>query len=139
MSASSTQKQIYPISEGRRAEILARIKADQDNRPQHIAEMSVRQRTGIAIAHKAAKILKEQFHATRVVLFGSLLSPEDMYERSDIDIAVWGLADDQLFTAWCAIDDCLDYPSPFPHIDLVPVEKAFLYIQKSIEEAHIEL
>ena len=97
---------------------MARIKADQNNRPQHIAEMSAWQKIGIAIAHKAAKMLKEQFHATRVVLLGSMLSPKDMYERSDIDMAVWGLADDRLLTAWCAIDDCLDSPSSFPYIDL---------------------
>ncbi|HEY66354.1 MAG TPA: nucleotidyltransferase domain-containing protein, partial [Caldilineae bacterium] len=45
----------------------------------------------MAIARKAAEMLREEFGAIRVVLFGSLArgGPFDMH--SDVDLAAWGL------------------------------------------------
>ena len=139
MEAGLEKKPIYPVSEERRIEILTRIQSDQANKTQRLAVMQERQRVGLVIAQEAAKVLKEQFNATHVVLFGSLLSPEKMHERSDIDIAVWGLGDEQLFSAWSRLDSLLDSQAPFPHIDLVLVEKALPYMRKSIESMHLDL
>lgn len=91
--------------------------------------MQQRQQIGMAIAKQAAQILKEQFHVDRVAVFGSLLNVESMHEHSDIDIAVWGLADEQLLSAWATLDSSLDFQSTFPYIDLVPAERTFSYIQ----------
>lgn len=129
----------YSISEERRAEILARIHKAWATRDQHIDAMKEQQKVGLAIAKAAAAILKSQFNATRVVLFGSLLTPEKMYERSDIDIAVWGLNSDQVFAAQAAIESQTDCNSEFSHLDLVPAEKAFPHIKESIEKSHLEL
>ena len=128
-----------PVSDLRRAKILARIRTDRTNKAQRLVAMQQRQQIGMAIAKQAAQILKEQFHAKRVVVFGSLLNAETMHEHSDIDIAVWGLADEQMLSAWTTLDSSIDFQSTFPYIDLVPAEKVFPYIQDSIAKAHIEL
>ncbi|RLA94516.1 MAG: nucleotidyltransferase domain-containing protein, partial [Deltaproteobacteria bacterium] len=43
------------------------------------------------LARQAAKLLKEEFGATRVVAFGSLLLRETFTPWSDVDIAAWGI------------------------------------------------
>lgn len=54
-------------------------------------------------AYRAATLLYEQFGATQVVVFGSLTEPTAFTKRSDIDIAVSGLADDVYDKAWTKI------------------------------------
>ena len=44
-----------------------------------------------ALAQRAAQLLKADYGATRVLLFGSLAQPDRFTHRSDIDIAAWGL------------------------------------------------
>lgn len=46
-----------------------------------------------AIARQAADILKEEFKASRVVVFGSLVQPGRFHLSSDIDLAVWDIRD----------------------------------------------
>ena len=43
------------------------------------------------LARAAAVLLKRDFQVTRVVVFGSLLHPHRFDERSDVDLAAWGL------------------------------------------------
>ncbi len=57
-----------------------------------------RQKKGLEVAHTAARILKNEFAATQVILFGSLLR-DDFHETSDIDLAVVGLPERQYFKA----------------------------------------
>jgi uncharacterized protein len=57
-----------------------------------------RRKQGLEIAKTAAEILKNEFAAARVVVFGSLLR-EDFHETSDIDLAVWGLPEKLYFKA----------------------------------------
>ena len=128
-----------PISPERQAQILARIQSDRQREPQRIEKMRKRQKVGMKIAKQAAEILKTEFNASKVALFGSLLVPENMYERSDIDIAVWGLTKDQAFSAWGVVNSRIDLHGDFPHIDVVPVENAFPHIQRSIKRSHLEL
>ena len=45
-----------------------------------------------ALAHRAATLLRKRYAAQRVVLFGSLLNQERFTDRSDVDLAVWGIA-----------------------------------------------
>ncbi|MBX2863381.1 MAG: nucleotidyltransferase domain-containing protein [Leptolyngbyaceae cyanobacterium MAG.088] len=139
MTTDVSKTRNYPVSNSQRAKILARIQADRANKVQRLEAMRHRQQLGMEIAKQAAQILKEQFQVKRVVVFGSLLNVESMHEHSDIDIAVWGLADDQLLSAWSTLDTNLDFQAAFPYIDLVPAEKAFPYIQNSIEKTHLEL
>lgn len=48
---------------------------------------------GWDVAARAAKQLRKHFQAQRVVVFGSLLRPDHFDVHSDVDLAVWGLAD----------------------------------------------
>jgi len=139
MNAGLDKRTAYLIPEKRRNEILDRIRTDRANKDIRTAKMRKRQKVGLEIAKEAAHILKEQFHVTKVALFGSLLGPERMHERSDIDIAVWGLDTDQLLTVWSTLNGQIDLREDFPYIDVIPVETAVSYIRESIEAEHFEL
>jgi uncharacterized protein len=64
---------------------------------QRLVELDRRRLRGLEIAQIAAKVLKTEFMASRVVAFGSLL--ETFHETSDIDLAVWGLPEKSYFKA----------------------------------------
>ncbi|MGB9887222.1 MAG: nucleotidyltransferase family protein [Moorellales bacterium] len=59
-------------------------------------------------ARRAAALLKGQFGATRVVVFGSLLRPEAFTLWSDVDLAAWGLRPEDTFKAIGAVLDLDD-------------------------------
>jgi predicted nucleotidyltransferase len=44
-----------------------------------------------SLAHEAAQLLKREYAATRVAVFGSLTHPGRFTAHSDVDLAVWGL------------------------------------------------
>lgn len=112
-----------------KAQIVARVMKARAERPQRLAEMRQRQQQGLAVAKKCARILKEQFGAQRVVLFGSMLDPERMWWGSDIDLAVWGLPEKDLFKAGAAIEHGHDFD-----IDLVEIQHAKPHILSGIEQ-----
>lgn len=66
----------------------------------------------------AVAALVREFGVTEVFLFGSLLSGE-LHDRSDVDIAVVGLGDDDYFAAVHLLATSLRVP-----VDLVPLEGA---------------
>jgi predicted nucleotidyltransferase len=72
------------------------------------------------VAHQAAALLKEQFGAQKVVLYGSLARQDFFHQRSDIDLAVQGIRNQDFWRAWAALDIL---GSEF-EIDLVDVEAA---------------
>ena len=55
------------------------------------------------VAQMAADLLREQFGATRVVVFGSLAHDEEFTRWSDIDLAGWGISPDAFFRAVAAV------------------------------------
>ncbi len=63
-----------------------------------LAKLEERRQRGLTLAKDAAQLLKTQFGATQVILFGSLLS-DKFHEDSDIDLAVSGLPENQYFQA----------------------------------------
>lgn len=82
------------------------------------------------VAAQAARLLREQFHATRVVVFGSLLYPERFNEWSDIDLAAWGIPADQTFRAIGAV---MDLDRNF-EINLVDVNTCSSSLRRLIEQ-----
>lgn len=74
----------------------------------------------LTVAKRSATCLKMDFHATRVMAFGSVLRSEAFHERSDLDLAAWGLTESTYWAAIAALED-LD---PTLSIDLVRVETA---------------
>lgn len=71
--------------------------------------------------------LVERFGARRVVLFGSLLSGR-LHERSDIDIAVEGLAPERYWEALWRCSEALGHD-----VDLVPIEGASPALRETVE------
>ena len=99
------------------------------------AAVEARRVCALALAQTASQLLKQQFGAQRVVLFGSILTPAFFHERSDIDLAVWGL-DERLFLR--ALGRLLDLDPNF-EFDLVEFEVAPPRLQASIQKEGQEL
>ncbi|GAB4146266.1 MAG: hypothetical protein Fur0046_24150 [Cyanobacteria bacterium J069] len=94
-----------------------------------------RHQLGLSVAQQAAECLKQEFHAERVVLFGSMRSPEKVHERSDVDLAVWGLNPRDYFRA---VGELLAIDPDMP-IDLVEAESASPRILAEIEAIGVDL
>ena len=71
-------------------------------------------------AHRIAAVLYEDFGATQVAVFGSLTEQDSFSKWSDIDIAVWGISDDEYFLA---VSKAMDISGLFK-VDLVDFESS---------------
>ncbi len=71
-------------------------------------------------AHRIAAMLYEDFRATQVAVFGSLAEKDWFSKWSDIDIAVWGVSDDEYFLA---VSKAMDISGLFK-VDLVDFESS---------------
>ncbi len=87
------------------------------------------------LANRAARLLKEQFEAREVLLFGSLARQDFFHGRSDIDLAVAGLKSQDFWRAW----GMLDRQDPEFEIDLVDLEAASPALQQELERDGVEL
>ncbi len=90
-------------------------------------------------AQACAELLRRRFGARRVFIFGSLAGQGPWHARSDIDIAVEGLAPERYFDAlrecWALLPEGLE-------LDLIPLESAPPTLRARIlgeEEMPIEL
>jgi uncharacterized protein len=100
------------------------------------AQLEPRRLRAWEIARRGAALLKGEFGAKRVVLFGSLTrGPGRFYIRSDVDLAVWGL-EERLYLR--ALGRLLDL-DPEIEVDLVEYEFARPALQASIEREGMEL
>lgn len=105
MNISSQQMQQYLVSA-------------QRCQQKHKLALEKRRTYGLKIAKKAAIMLKVEFGASRVVLFGSLLS-HTFHENSDIDLAVYNLPEKSYFKAVSKLLGLSEF-----EIDLVEVQSA---------------
>ena len=64
-----------------------------------------RRRKAWRIARTAAALLKSKYHATRVVVFGSLTDKDRFSLWSDLDLAVWGVTPGDYFDAVAKVLD----------------------------------
>ncbi len=122
------------LTEERKQEIITGILAAKANREQFLLEMKQRQRDGLEVAQKCANFLKEKYRVKKVVLFGSLLDYEKMTPHSDIDLAVWGLPEQDYFKAMGFL---LEVAGNFS-IDLLEIQNVKSYILSAIDQG-IEL
>lgn len=93
------------------------------------AEVSQRRQKAWQIAQQAADLLREQFNASRIVVFGSLARNSGFSHWSDIDIAAWGLAPEDTFRAIGAV---MDLQTDIP-VNLVDVNTARPSLMAAIE------
>ena len=84
---------------------------------------------------KVAALLKSEFGAKRVVLFGSMAHEAWFTPDSDIDLAVEGLKAEHYWRAWEALEEeILDRP-----VDLIDIESASESLRKSIDRYGVDL
>jgi len=67
------------------------------------AQLDLRWERAQKLAHTAAALLRDDYGATKVLLFGSLLQRSWFTPWSDIDLAVWGIPKERFFAAVAAI------------------------------------
>jgi len=97
MKAMSTQSFTQPTEESETLEVYrAHARHLQAEKDQSIAK---RRLDALEVARQAADVLKNQFGATSVVLFGSLAHNHWFSTTSDIDLAVTGVDPDSYFFA----------------------------------------
>ncbi|HAC65288.1 MAG TPA: DNA polymerase subunit beta [Cyanothece sp. UBA12306] len=90
-----------------------------------------RKTEALKIAQKCINILKDDFGATEVILFGSLRGDSPWHEKSDLDLAVKGLSEEQLWQAYGTIEKIVPHWLKF---DLVSLEEVPDYIRDRILE-----
>ncbi len=98
-------------------------------------ELNLRRERAWEVARKATTILKEQFGATRVLIFGSLAHRAWFTPRSGIDLCVDGIPVDKFFHAEAEIEALA---SGFK-VDLVDSTECSPKLQKQVEEEGVEL
>ena len=91
---------------------------------QHRAEEEQRERVrrqerAWELAQRAATLLKEVFGAKQVLAFGSLVHGYWFSTTSDVDLAAWGLKDEDYLVAVARLQDL----SPEFKIDLIAMER----------------
>ena len=97
--------------------------------------LSQRRERAWQMAHAAAKLLREDFGATRVVVFGSLAHGAWFGAWSDIDMVAWGIPADQFYKAVAAVTGV---SSDFK-VDLIDPDVCRSAVRQSIESEGVEL
>ena len=87
------------------------------------------------VAKEAATLLKNDFRASKVAVFGSLTDLSAFTLWSDVDLAVWGVPESRFYAAVGAVTDLT---SDFK-IDLVDAADCRESLKKSIEFEGIEI
>lgn len=87
------------------------------------------------VARLAAGLLKQQYGAKRVIVFGSLAHGAWFHPHSDLDLAVEGLAPGAIWRAWSAVEKAA---AEFD-VDLIELETAGDRLSQRIREQGKEL
>ncbi len=98
-------------------------------------QRQVRYQRAWQLAREAAELLRREYGATRVVVFGSLLRPSMFDDRSDVDIAAWGIQPQDTLRAMSAVaylDDQIE-------VNLVDVNTCQPSILQAIEREGLDL
>ena len=86
-------------------------------------------------AKRAAMLLREQYHVSRVVVFGSLIHKDSFTRWSDVDIAAWGIKQEDTFRA---IGEVLELTTKFK-MNLVDINACQPELLSIIERDGIDL
>jgi predicted nucleotidyltransferase len=68
-------------------------------------DIEIRRSEAWQLARKAAELLKSEFGAARVVVFGSLAHEDWFTPWSDVDLVAWGIPPSRFFGAVAALID----------------------------------
>ena len=97
-------------------------------KPKQRENVKARRLRAWQVARKAAKMLKTKFGVEKVMVFGSLVHPALFHERSDVDLAVWGLGGREYYRAVSVLLDI----EPSISIDLIAFEDVRPALQQVI-------
>lgn len=118
------------------AQELALYQATAQQRRVHAQrELTRRRERAWAVARQAAQLLREQFGATRVVVFGSLARANAFTLWSDVDLAAWGIRPEDTFRAVAALIGF----DPEIQVNLVDVAACRPAVREAIEREGIDL
>jgi predicted nucleotidyltransferase len=98
--------------------------------PRRRESVRARQLLAWQVARSAAGILKAEFGVKKVMVFGSLLHSTLFHDRSDVDLAVWGLSGRAYYRAVSVLLDI----EPSISVDLIEFEDARPALQAVILE-----
>ncbi len=87
------------------------------------------------LAHQAAALLRKEYSAKKIILFGTLAMDIDFSEHSDIDLAVIGIPDTLFYRAVARVSGL----SPEFVVDLVDPDSCRPSVRESILNKGIEL
>lgn len=87
------------------------------------------------VAYDIAALLYDEFNAKQVAVFGSLTEPMGFTNKSDIDIAVWGLTDEEHTKA---TDRVWDMKTGFK-IDLIDIETTKEFFRDRVQQQAIPI
>ena len=107
--------------------IRRRWQREQDERA-HLRGQALR------VARRAVKLLRVQFDAREVILFGSLARDGWFDERSDIDLAVSGIQARQFFKASAAVAAASEF-----EVDLVDLADCSLSLRAIIKQEGVKM
>jgi len=98
-------------------------------------KIKTRYQASWVLARKAATLLKSEFGAEKVFVFGSLLHESSFTLWSDIDLSALGIAVDKYYAAVAAVSDL----SSSARIDLVDLESCRPSLRDTIYKEWFEL
>ena len=105
----------------------------QSHQASQLIEQS-RQQAWILV-RKAAELLKKEFGADKVIVFGSLANQVNFTPWSDIDLSAWGIPSDRFYAA---VAEVADLSSHFK-IDLIDPEICKPVVRDAILTSGIEI
>ena len=97
-------------------------------------EADERRRQAWRVARRAGQMLREQFGASKVVVFGSLAHGW-FTPWSDIDLAAWGILPDRFYVAVAAVTG---FSAAF-RVDLLDPETCRPVLREALEREGVEL
>lgn len=118
-----------------RQEIAEYRNTARKRKEEDIIRQEQRRERAIQVAKLSAKILKEQFAVTQVILFGSLARGDLFHAHSDVDLLVSGLEERALYRA-VGVLLRLD---PEIQIDVVRFEDASEVLRTTVEQEGVSL
>jgi predicted nucleotidyltransferase len=99
------------------------------------AQLDLRYKRAVRLARQVATLLRKDFSARRVALFGSLASRSNFTLWSDIDLAAWGITAEHFYAAVAAVTGL----SAEFKIDLVDAEACKASLRSAIDREGIDL
>ncbi|MCK6624268.1 MAG: nucleotidyltransferase domain-containing protein [Anaerolineae bacterium] len=94
--------------------------AARQRRQRQAQQVILRYQQAREVVREAHQILIEQFGASQVAMFGSILSLERFHQHSDVDLVVWGLNEGVYYRA---VGRLLSLDTTIP-VDLLEAELA---------------